>query len=107
MINIKPIRPKPHLDVLDAEQLESIQSATLHVLEHVGIRFPSERALSVFAEYGAHVDFATQTAKLPPDLVQEVMRQAPRTYPLSGHAEAAQRRLQTILNAATRELMTC
>jgi trimethylamine--corrinoid protein Co-methyltransferase len=85
--NIKPIRPKFHLDVLSADQLAEIKSATLHILEHVGVLFPSERALRIFAEHGAQVDMEGQVVRLSPDLVLEAMSHAPRSYTLSGRAE--------------------
>ena len=69
MIDIKPIRPKLHLEVLTADELAAIRAATLHVLEHVGVSFPSERALRSFAEHGAQVDVESQIVRLPPDLV--------------------------------------
>jgi trimethylamine--corrinoid protein Co-methyltransferase len=87
MIDIKPIRPKSHQGVLSADELEAIQSATLHVLEHVGVCFPSEKALRIFAEHGAQVDVDGQIVRLPPDLVAEAMSHAPRSYVLSGRAE--------------------
>jgi trimethylamine--corrinoid protein Co-methyltransferase len=87
MIDIKPIRSKSHQGVLSADELAAIQSATLRVLEHVGVSFPSEKALSVFAEHGAQVDVEGQIVRLPPDLVTEAMSYAPRSYVLSGWAE--------------------
>jgi trimethylamine--corrinoid protein Co-methyltransferase len=56
-------------------------------LEHVGVHFPSQRALRVFAEHGAQVDADRQVVRLSPDLVIEAMRCAPRTYTLSGRCE--------------------
>jgi len=87
VIDIKPIRSKSHQGVLSTDELEAIQSATLHVLEHVGVSFPSERALRLFAEHGAQVDVDGQIVRLPPDLVTEAMSHAPRSYVLSGRAE--------------------
>lgn len=87
MPSIKPIQPKFHLEVLSADQLEAIKSATLHILEHVGVRFPSERALGVLAEHGAQVDMDTQIVRLSRELVTEAMSHAPRSYMLSGRAE--------------------
>ncbi|MCP4623861.1 MAG: hypothetical protein GY850_10060, partial [bacterium] len=84
MPDIKPIRPRFHLEVLNANQLEEIRSATLHVLEHVGVCFPSERALRVFAEHGAQVDMDSQVVRLSPDLVTETISHAPRSYVMSG-----------------------
>jgi trimethylamine--corrinoid protein Co-methyltransferase len=87
MPDIEPIRPTFKLEVLSAEQLAEIKSATLHILEHVGVRFPSERALNVFAGHGAQVDVDKQIVCIPPDLVLEAMSRAPRNYVLSGRAE--------------------
>jgi len=42
MVKIEPIQSKLDLKVLNTEQLVQIKSATLHVLENVGVRFPSE-----------------------------------------------------------------
>ena len=35
------------VEVLDADAVARIHEATLHVIEHVGIRFPSDRALDI------------------------------------------------------------
>jgi trimethylamine--corrinoid protein Co-methyltransferase len=85
--NIKPIHPRFHLEVLSAAELETIRSATLHILRHVGVHFPSERALRVFAEHGAQVDVDSQIVRLPPDLVTGALSRAPRSFVLSGRAE--------------------
>ncbi len=87
MVNIKPIQPKVRVNVLSAEQVAEIRAATLHVLEMVGVHFPSERALRIFTEHGADVDFEKQIVRLSPNLVREAMSHAPRTYTLSGRAE--------------------
>jgi len=87
MSKIKPITPELHLDVLNAAQLAEIKSATFHVLETVGVHFPSERALSVFAEHGAQVDLDSQIVRLSPELVADAISHAPRSYVLSGRAE--------------------
>jgi trimethylamine--corrinoid protein Co-methyltransferase len=73
--------------VLNAGELEAIRSATLHILEHVGVRFPSEQALRTFAEHGAQVDWDSKIVRLSPDLVTKAMSHAPRSYKLSGRAE--------------------
>jgi trimethylamine--corrinoid protein Co-methyltransferase len=85
--NIEPIRSRFHLQVLTADQVQAIQAATLQTLEHVGVHFPSQRALSVFAEHGAQVDMDQQVVRLSPDLVGEALSHAPRSYTLSGRAD--------------------
>jgi trimethylamine--corrinoid protein Co-methyltransferase len=83
---IEPIEPNLHLDVLAPEQLASIRFATLQIMEEAGVRFPSERALHVFAEHGAKVDWERQVVRLPADMVLESLSRAPRSYVLSGRS---------------------
>ena len=52
-------------------ELERIHEATLEIMEDVGIRFPSDRALDVLEGNGCEVDRATQIVKLPRALVME------------------------------------
>jgi trimethylamine--corrinoid protein Co-methyltransferase len=87
MPEIRPIESRYRLEVLSSEQLEAIRSATLHTLEEVGVRFPSERALRIFAEHGALVGWDTQVVHLSAEFVQETMSHAPRSYVLSGRAD--------------------
>jgi len=87
MVNIQPIKSELRLTVLTPDQIAEIRAATLHVLKTVGVHFPSERALRVFADHGAQVDFASQIVRLDPELVLEAMSHAPRVYTLSGRGE--------------------
>ena len=90
MVNIEPIHSTLEFRVLNSEQLDQIKSATLQVLENVGVHFPSTRALNIFSEHGAVVDRDTQVVKLPADFVLEAMSKAPRSYVLAGRAEGAE-----------------
>ena len=87
MPDIKPIHSKFRLEVLSADELEALRAATLRILEHVGVHFPSERALRVFAGHGAQVDIESQVVRLSPDLVMQALAHAPRSYVLSGRAD--------------------
>jgi trimethylamine--corrinoid protein Co-methyltransferase len=87
MTNIQPICPKITLDILSVDELEIIQSSTLHLLENVGVRFPSEKALRIFSDHGAKVNFDSQTVCIPPDLVGTSIEKAPRSYELVGRAD--------------------
>ncbi len=86
LVNIEPIKNKLEFNVLTSGQVREIRSATLTILENVGVHFPSERALKVFSEHGAEVDPDTQIVRFPADLVFEAMSHAPRVYTLSGRA---------------------
>ena len=61
------------IDLLSAEEIERIHSATLTVLADTGCRLPHKKILHRLQEVGAEVDFATAVVKLPPDLVEKAM----------------------------------
>jgi trimethylamine--corrinoid protein Co-methyltransferase len=77
---IEPICTAFRVQFLDDEQLDRMQEATLHILEEVGVKFPSEKALAIFAEHGAWVDHGTQIVRIPRDLVFRAMATVPRTF---------------------------
>jgi trimethylamine--corrinoid protein Co-methyltransferase len=77
---LQPIVPSYHLRILDDEQLARLKSATLEILAKTGIHCPSKKALRIYAEHGAEVDFESQVVKLPPDVVLEALSHAPRYY---------------------------
>jgi trimethylamine--corrinoid protein Co-methyltransferase len=77
---LEPLRSAYRLQYLTDEQLDQLQEATLDILENVGVKFPSEKALKVFAEHGAHVDRDTQIVKLKRDMVFKAMKTVPRYF---------------------------
>jgi trimethylamine--corrinoid protein Co-methyltransferase len=85
---LQPIVPAYRLRILSDEQLEQLRTATLEILQEVGIHCPSQRALAIYAEYGAQVDVESQIVKLPPDVVLEAMSHAPRFYTMGARSPA-------------------
>lgn len=83
---LQPIVPAFRLRILSDEQLEQLQSATLEILEEVGIHCPTEKGLAIYAEHGARVDFESQIVKLPPDLIMETLSCAPRFYTMGARS---------------------
>jgi trimethylamine--corrinoid protein Co-methyltransferase len=83
---IEPIRSAFSVSYLSEEQLDDLQEATLRILEEVGIKFPSERALAIFGEHGAQVDHETQIVKIPRDLVHKAMATVPRYFHVGARA---------------------
>ena len=79
---IEPIRSAFRLGFLSKDQLDQLQEATLQILEDVGVRFPSEEALAIFAERGAQVDHDTQVVKISRDLVRQALATVPRHFHL-------------------------
>ena len=86
---INPIAPRLSWDVLSRPDLERIHEATLEIMEDVGIRFPSEKALAILERNGCEVDRGAQIAKLPRMIVMDAVAQAPKEYVLAGRDPAA------------------
>ena len=86
--DLQPIVPGYRLRILSDGQLEQFKSATLEILEEVGVHCPSERALEIYAEHEAQVDFESQIVKLPPEVVLQAMSHAPRFYTMGARASA-------------------
>jgi trimethylamine--corrinoid protein Co-methyltransferase len=85
---LQPLVPDYKLRILSDEQLVQFQSATLEILDEVGIHCPSEKTLKIYAEHGAKVDFESQIVKLPPEVVLEAMSHAPRFYTMGARSPA-------------------
>jgi len=85
--DIIPFTSPFRAELLTQAQLETLQRGTLRLLDEVGVHFPSQRALEIFADHGAQVDWETETVRIPPDLVQKAMSTAPRSFVLGGREE--------------------
>ena len=79
---IEPMRTSRRLSFLDETQLNNLQEATLRILEKTGVKFPSGKALDIFAEHGADVDRESQIIKIPRDLALKAMATVPRYFTL-------------------------
>jgi trimethylamine---corrinoid protein Co-methyltransferase len=75
--------PRIRLEILSNEDARRIHTATLDVIESVGVRFPSQKALDILEAYGATVDRTTRIAKIPGHAVEAALKQAPPTYTLA------------------------
>ena len=79
---ISPIAIKPDMKIkaLDDQEIEKIHAATLVVLHKTGVRFPCEKALGIFAQAGADVDFKTEVVKIQPDLLMNSLAKVPAEF---------------------------
>jgi trimethylamine--corrinoid protein Co-methyltransferase len=75
--------PKLKLRVLSVEDIRRIHEATLKIIETIGVKFPSPKALDIWEAHGARVDRATQIVKVPAALLESAMRSAPPVYTLA------------------------
>jgi trimethylamine---corrinoid protein Co-methyltransferase len=77
---LQPLRTAYQLQFLSDPQLDVLQAATLEILEKTGVRFPSPKALSIFAEHGAQVDWQSQIVRMRPDFVMKALSTIPRYF---------------------------
>jgi trimethylamine---corrinoid protein Co-methyltransferase len=84
---IEPIIPAYRIRLLSDEQLEQFKSSTFAILEGTGFHCPSERALKIYAEHGARVDFKEQIVRLSSDVILEALSHAPRYYTMGARSE--------------------
>jgi trimethylamine--corrinoid protein Co-methyltransferase len=71
------------LNILNREDVLKIHTATLDVIESIGVRFPSHKALNILEAHGATVDRETMIAKIPGRVVEDALKTAPPIYTLA------------------------
>jgi len=75
--------PRLQLQILSGQDICKIHDATLQIIEKVGVKFPSRRALEIWAQAGADVDFDRMTVKARPDLIESALKHCPAAYSLA------------------------
>ena len=81
----------PPLELLNAEQLETIHQASLEILRDIGMEFMSPDARQRLKKAGADVNETTHMVRFDPALVEELIKTAPSTFTL--HARNPERNL--------------
>ena len=74
-------------EVLTQTELDTLIGKTRHILNDIGVHFPSPKALEIFAGHGALVDMESEIVRIPPDLVEKAMSTPPRSFVLGGREE--------------------
>ena len=69
--------------MVNSSEIEDIHSASLEVLETIGLSVNSERILTIFKEAGAEID-EKQTVKIPQHIVKESLMKTPEQVKLFG-----------------------
>ncbi|NIN51739.1 MAG: trimethylamine methyltransferase [Nitrososphaeria archaeon] len=72
------------LNYLTKDEVMAIHSATLDVLEQVGMTCESIPIMEVFNKAGADVDFEDKRIRIPQHLVEEVLNKTPKHFVLCG-----------------------
>ena len=71
-------------EVLDQNEVERIHAASMEILSAVGIKVDYQTARDLFRQAGAEVDDEAQCVRIPEELVQWAVEQAPSQFTLYG-----------------------
>ena len=74
-----PYRP---VEILSADQIETIHQASLRILSEVGLEVLGDRAIDLLAHAGAQVDRTSRRVRLDPAMVEETIISAPSEFRL-------------------------
>ncbi|OGO25864.1 MAG: hypothetical protein A2W33_08435 [Chloroflexi bacterium RBG_16_52_11] len=75
--------PKISLNILTPGEVERIHTATLEVIESIGVRFPSTKALDILEAHGAQVDRSSMIARIPGAIMEKYLKLMPSVYSLA------------------------
>ena len=88
-LTLQPITPSYHVRILEDEQLDQLQNATLEILEQVGIHCPSDRGAAYLCRaWWAGAIFTTRWLNCPKTVILEAMSHAPRFYTMGARDPA-------------------
>ena len=68
--------------VLNGEEIKEICGQSIRILENVGVKVPSQKALGLLEVSGARVDWDDQVAYIPEVLVEKALAAAPKEFTL-------------------------
>ena len=65
---------RPRLSLLSDEDVERIISGAFELMTTTGVKIKHKEALQILSDHGASVDFSTQIATIPPDLIENCLK---------------------------------
>ncbi len=75
--------PKLRLEILTPQEVKKIHDATVWIIEKVGVRFPSKRALEIWSAHGAEVDHEKMVVRAKGELIEKALKTCPPAYALA------------------------
>jgi trimethylamine--corrinoid protein Co-methyltransferase len=77
-------KPARRLEVLSRDQIDTIHSVTITLMEQVGVRIHHTEALETLNRMGIDVDFKNRIAKIREEFVKEAIRETPSHFDYYG-----------------------
>jgi len=68
--------------ILSKDEQHRVHNMSLRILQEVGIRFHGDRAPKILRENGVKISAEEKIAKIPPELVEQALKTAPRSFVL-------------------------
>jgi trimethylamine--corrinoid protein Co-methyltransferase len=84
-----PYRP---VEILSADEVETIHLASLRILDEIGVEVLGDRAIDLFRADGARIDDETRRVRLDPGRVEELVGKTPSEFEL--HARNPERNVR-------------
>ena len=72
----------PPMEILNADQLETVHQASLEILKEIGMEIMSADARALLKKAGVDVDETTHMARFDPAMVEETIKTAPSRFRL-------------------------
>jgi len=73
-----------NLNIISDEEVEIIHKTSLELLEKVGMRIHNDEILKLLNRSGCKVDFSTERAYIPKELIESTLKEIPRQVKLCG-----------------------
>ena len=79
----QPVNRHAVIEVVSADELESIHQTALRILSEIGIAFHDDEARAIFRDAGARIDEETHNVRIGEELVIEALARAPSSFLLT------------------------
>ena len=75
---------RPQCQILSEEERQQVHDQSVRLLQEVGAKFLSDRALKLLSDNGARVDRESRIAKIPAEMIDQALKTAPKSFSLGG-----------------------
>jgi trimethylamine--corrinoid protein Co-methyltransferase len=70
--------------ILSEDERQRVHKESIKILQEIGVKFLSDRALKIMNHNGAKIDRESKIARIPADMVEQALKTAPKSFILGG-----------------------